>query len=102
MWMALHADAPMGEGGCACRWVGVRADGWVCMQMGGCACRWVGVRVDGWVGCVWISEWMSMRVDLQADGLIQRERLMEGEAQCTGTIRKGGKAVGNLSMLTSY
>ena len=94
MWMALHADAPMGEGGCACGWVGVCADGWVCVQMGGCAC--------GWVGCVWISEWMSMRVDLQADGLIQRERLMEGEAQCTRTIRKEGKAVGNLSMLTSY
>ena len=28
--------------------------------------------------------------------------VMEGEAQCTGTMRKRGKAVGNLSMLTSY
>ena len=28
--------------------------------------------------------------------------VMEGEAQCTGTMRKGGKAVDNLSMLTSY
>ena len=27
---------------------------------------------------------------------------MEGEAQCTGTRGKEGKAVGNLSMLTSY
>ena len=33
--MALHADAPMGEGGCVCGWVGVHADGWVCVQMGG-------------------------------------------------------------------
>ena len=30
------------------------------------------------------------------------EAVMEGEAQCTGTMRKGGKAVDNLSMLTSY
>ena len=29
-------------------------------------------------------------------------KVMEGEAQCTGTMRKGGKAVDNLSMLTSY
>ena len=28
--------------------------------------------------------------------------LMEGEAQCTGTMRKGRTAVDNLSMLTSY
>ena len=28
--------------------------------------------------------------------------LMEGEAQCTGTRGKERKAVGNLSMLTSY
>ena len=28
--------------------------------------------------------------------------LMEGEAQCTGTRGKEGKAVDNLSMLTSY
>ena len=31
-----------------------------------------------------------------------REQVMEGEAQCTGTRGKEGKAVGNLSMLTSY
>ena len=29
-------------------------------------------------------------------------KLMEGEAQCTRTMRKEGKAVDNLSMLTSY
>ena len=32
----------------------------------------------------------------------QRDSLMEGEAQCTGTRGKEGKAVDNLSMLTSY
>ena len=32
----------------------------------------------------------------------ERESLMEGEAQCTGTRGKEGKAVDNLSMLTSY
>ena len=30
------------------------------------------------------------------------KKIMEGEAQCTGTRGKEGRAVGNLSMLTSY
>ena len=80
-WVCVRACVRMG--GCACRWVGVCVCGWVGVRV----CRWVGVRADGWVcvwmgvcvcgwvGCVWISEWVSMRVDLQADGLIQRERL---------------------------
>ena len=65
-WVGMCADVLHADGRGMER-VGVRADGWVCMRMSGCAC--------GWVGCVWISEWVSMRVDLQADGLIQRERL---------------------------
>ena len=45
--------------------------------------------------------------DVNSDGTVGSSglngmRLMEGEAQCTGTRGKEGRAVGNLSMLTSY
>ena len=64
MWMALHADAPMGEGGWACvricsTQMGEGWRGWVCVRMGGCACGWVGVHADEWV-CVRIG---GLRVD---------------------------------------